>query len=250
MLASAAFRGVRCARAEAASEHPYQAGWQRQLGTSVNLSPAKRCAADRWNREEASSGRPTRGPGTTVLEKELIAEFKCAQIGSACFCYSFCRSLGSPPGPQNWRGPKRDAGPAAIIRAELDVRAKGPAGRAYAAAAAAGRAFHRRRRADEPAAGAHRRADSAGSKARSAARRRSAPTKKERAPPRSLTESWESLRLFGRKNLGRRLEEEPSDHVHFVNCDNTQEEASSLFSVKEVVEHSDGTWRHSRPVCS
>ena len=38
-------------------------------------------------------------------------------------------------------------------------------------------------------------------------RRRSAPTKKERAPPRSLTESWESLRLFGRKNLGRRLEE-------------------------------------------
>ena len=31
-----------------------------------------------------------------------------------------------------------------------------------------------------------------------------------------------------------------SDHVHFVNCDNTQEEASSLFSVKEVVEHSDG----------
>ncbi len=39
-------------------------------------------------------------------------------------------------------------------------------------------------------------------------RRRSAPTKKERAPPRSLTESWESLRLFGRKNLGRRLEEE------------------------------------------
>ena len=71
-------------------------------------------------------------------------------------------------------------------------------------------------------------------------RRRSAPTKKERAPPRSLTESWESLRLFGRKNLGRRLEEEPSDHVHFVNCDTTQEEASSLFSVKEVVEHSDG----------
>ena len=51
--------------------------------------------------------------------------------------------------------------------------------------------------------------NSAGSKARSAAARRSAPTKKERAPPRSLTESWESLRLFGRKNLGRRLEEEP-----------------------------------------
>ena len=73
-------------------------------------------------------------------------------------------------------------------------------------------------------------------------RRRSAPTKKERAAPRSLTESWESLRLFGRKNLGRRLEEgdEASDHVHFVNCDNTQDEASSLFSVKEVVEHSDG----------
>ena len=73
-------------------------------------------------------------------------------------------------------------------------------------------------------------------------RRRSAPTKKERAPPRSLTESWESLRLFGRKNLGRRLEEgdEASDHVHFVNCDTTQEEASSLFSVREVVENSDG----------
>ena len=73
-------------------------------------------------------------------------------------------------------------------------------------------------------------------------RRRSAPTKKERAPPRSLTESWESLRLFGRKNLGRRLEEgdEASDHVHFVNCDTTQDETSSLFSVREVVENSDG----------
>ena len=71
-------------------------------------------------------------------------------------------------------------------------------------------------------------------------RRRSAPTKKERAPPRSLTESWESLRLFGRKNLGRRLEEEPSDHVHFVNCESQDEEGSSLFAVREVVEKVDG----------
>ena len=74
-------------------------------------------------------------------------------------------------------------------------------------------------------------------------RRRSAPSaKKERAPPRSLTESWESLRLFGRKNLGRRLEEgdEASDHVHFVNCESQDEEASTLFAVREVVEKADG----------
>ena len=73
-------------------------------------------------------------------------------------------------------------------------------------------------------------------------RRRSAPTKKERraaAVADRVLGEFETLRAEepgATAGRGR----EASDHVHFVNCDNTQEEASSLFSVREVVENSDG----------
>ena len=123
-----------------------------------------------------------------------------------------------------------DAGPAAIIRAELDVRIR-RASRACLALPPRQRAAHL---IDGAAPTSRPRAPIVTQKTQATKpvrrpRRRSVPTKKERAPPRSLTESWESLRLFGRKNLGRRLEEEPSDHVHFVNCESQDEEGSSLF---------------------
>ena len=48
-----------CARAEAIVEHPYQAGWQRQLGTSVNLSHSKKmCDGPMEPRGGTSRGGP------------------------------------------------------------------------------------------------------------------------------------------------------------------------------------------------
>ncbi|KAJ1449975.1 hypothetical protein M885DRAFT_469901 [Pelagophyceae sp. CCMP2097] len=79
------------------------------------------------------------------------------------------------------------------------------------------------------AAGGHDAAPNPGQPRR---RRRQPQGSVRRGSERSLSESWEQLRLFSKNNLGRRLDCEysmagaPSDDVHFVNVDECSDDAS------------------------
>mgnify|MGYP004105002327 CR=1 FL=1 len=69
------------ARAEAVSEHPYQADWQAAARhVRQPLSQQKDVGRTGGTERRHLSERPTRGQGT-VLEKEVNREFKCVQNG-------------------------------------------------------------------------------------------------------------------------------------------------------------------------